>query len=141
MIHNPGDGCMPVTSLTIIKQAVPAHHQLIRVAGSERGGDGHALLIGFAADAIAVGQVDSGKGSQCSVFARVQYLYAQITASAVKVQCSCLEKRLVRIAVKILEGHKIAGKFGEMADVAHQTIRLGNGPRSAGKGEVGFYQG
>src|SRR5262249_5506007 len=126
VIHDFGDGGVPVAPFAVVENAITADHEIVGIAAGEGGDDLHFFAGGFA-DAIAIGEVGSGERGHEGVSARVLNGEAELAASLIQKERAGLEDSFVFAAIKITEGDEVVQQFEEVAAIADEAVHGGNG--------------
>ena len=122
VVDDLGDGGVPVAPLPVVEDAVAADHQVVAVAGGERGDDLH-LLGGGRAGAVEVGEVGAGQAGHGGVLGGVVDRQAQVAGALVEVERAVLEDGRAAV-VEVLEVDEVGAEAGQIAVVADQTLDL-----------------
>src|SRR4029450_1809460 len=102
VINNFGYSRVPIAPLSVEENPVSTHHEVLRVAPSERRYNLH-LFAGAFAEAIAVGKIGSRQAGHRSMLRGVLYEQAKVTAPLVEKKRSGQENGLPLSAIEILE--------------------------------------
>src|SRR5690606_37411560 len=121
VVDDLGNRGVPIPALPIVEYSVAADHQVIRIPGGERGGDGHFLSR---PRAIAISQISAGKARERRVLRRVGDVHAKVAAARVEIKSACLEDGGAAM-VKIGKGNEVVQKAQKVALHADELLEGG----------------